>query len=859
MPQKRISVAVLCASLALFGAGCFQNQTGTPGPTDTTSVPNANGSASMPGPDLSFKQDTTTLEEAMAYSTASSTFGGSVEYVAPTSTISPAIAADFKTANIAGLKEMQKAYGVTFSAGDLALLQQNKFVVKPITDTSIAPWDEREFSGIYRALSGGDVHTRDLSNAVFYSSDVFLNEYHNLYLELLKEMENKTFYPNVKDISKAFFVSAGEHLKQATSTQDIQTWTKVQEYFAVPYALLSTVQEAPTPEDYMRRDPRGGYFDPSQVDATYAAEDAKADSYDNAATFVHTLGLDASTTAVVLHDVKLVFDATCGVPPCTPPQVFEKEYKDYDEQVQSQFSIDWTQFEPRGAYTDTSVRREYFRALKWYIMVPYFLRSQDLTYDAFAVTQLMAEHPTQLKEYSQLEQAINFMVGSSDDLMPVDYIQAIGTSDPIAYLVNAHNPQIKDVIVQNGIYDEKDTEAKTLDTKGMRFFSGKYIIDAYWMGQLSQGDEPPKPGYPAKLPPRATSLEVMNLLGSDYAKSQLSKFDFYTPKYAAAIDKALADLNAENAKMTAGDWMKNVYTSWLWTIKSLFSWTQEHQKQLPRFMQGIAWAAKTLQTASASWTELRHDTILYAKQPFSGAEMGGGGAPCDLRAIPEPPKGYIEPNPELYARLSYLAKRTEAGLQEQGFALNNMPQLQAYIDLMDTVQAYTNKELANAKLQEKITASVCDHTDWNPGDKGTRYSIESGDSDWEALRALTGSISAAEPGTPDAVSTKDKRAAIVADVMAGGDKNNPTQIVYEGEGVPYIVFTAVSDVNGKRLTVGAISSQYEFSELFGGPRKTDEEWQKNFYQGTDVPFAYTSSTSWPAVNPWYAPIFGGAR
>jgi len=38
-----------------------------------------------------------------------------------------------------------------------------------------------------------------------------------------------------------------------------------------------------------------------------------------------------------------------------------------------------------------------------------------------------------------------------------------------------------------------------------------------------------------------------------------------------------------------------------------------------------------------SWTELKHDTILYAKQVM--AEMGGGGPQT-------PPHGYVEPNPK---------------------------------------------------------------------------------------------------------------------------------------------------------------------------------------------------------------------
>ena len=42
----------------------------------------------------------------------------------------------------------------------------------------------------------------------------------------------------------------------------------------------------------------------------------------------------------------------------------------------------------------------------------------------------------------------------------------------------------------------------------------------------------------------------------------------------------------------------------------------------PSFMTNSAWTRKDLNTILGSWTELKHDTLLYAKQVM--AEMGGG-------------------------------------------------------------------------------------------------------------------------------------------------------------------------------------------------------------------------------------------
>lgn len=91
--------------------------------------------------------------------------------------------------------------------------------------------------------------------------------------------------------------------------------------------------------------------------------------------------------------------------------------------------------------------------------------------------------------------------------------------------------------------------------------------------------------------------------------------------------------------------MQNLYWSWLYSFEPLL---QPKGPEYPAFMQTAAWTRKDIHTALGSWTEPKHDTILYAKQAM--AEMGGG-------PLPEPPHGWVEPNPEAYARLLALENR----------------------------------------------------------------------------------------------------------------------------------------------------------------------------------------------------------
>ncbi len=799
---------------------------------------------------------------------ASSTFGESVKYQTPTTKINPEIAKDFSISSITNISDMENAYGFKFTDAEKKSLTDRKFVMKNVLDTSIRPNSSadngHEMTQMYAQVQGPrDYKNRAPQNTLFYSSDVFLDSFNNIYTETLKEMENKTFSPAMLSLSKTFYEQANKKLLAAKTDADKKEWMKVRNYFVVPYAIFSNAAQPLTLADY--QDASGVMLDPNKVMSDWKAKDVTVDTVETVSAFVKNLKLDTESETVVLTDVKTIFSAEGKA----VPQVFADEYKAYTQQEGIDFEVDFSQFTPRATYTSSSLRREYFRGMKWYIMLPFFLKSPDLTTYAYGISQLMAENKSALSDYNKLEAAINFLVGTSDDLAPADYLAALQsakgssnqTETAFTYLVKAHDPKIKDLGAGYASVGTEQTDDVRLKTKGMRFFSGKFIVDSYWTGYLTQGDEALRPGYTQKLPPMASSLEVMTLLGSEYAESQIPKLDFYSVNNKLAIEKALGELGTQTDAYTQSDWQKNVYTTWMWTIQSLFGWQKTNHDVLPQFMQSVAWQAKTLQTASAWWTQLRHATILYAKQSF--AEKGGGGPGCDTREVPPPPKAYIEPQQEAFARLSYLAKRMDQGLKDQGYAdLKNIVPLENFIALMDTVQSYVEKELGNSTLNEKVVTV----TGVDPEDETkpcVHHDIE-GTSDWEALRVgLMDGLTSALPVPTEGpiLSAKDKREAIIADVHTGGDSSYPTSILYEGTGVPYVIFIAVNDVNDPRLTVGFTYSQYEFIKEYGGKRLTDEDWQKSFYEGDDTydAYHYTDKSALPKINVWYQTLFDSKK
>ena len=95
-------------------------------------------------------------------------------------------------------------------------------------------------------------------------------------------------------------------------------------------------------------------------------------------------------------------------------------------------------------------------------------------------------------------------------------------------------------------------------------------------------------------------------------------------------------------------WNANLYNLWLASLRALSPWPPA--RRAPLEIAGTeAWGRRTLNTQLASWAELRHDTILYAKQSYTG------GAGCEF------PDALVEPSPEFFARLGGLRGQGHGG------------------------------------------------------------------------------------------------------------------------------------------------------------------------------------------------------
>jgi hypothetical protein len=283
-------------------------------------------------------------------------------------------------------------------------------------------------------------------------------------------------------------------------------------------------------------------------------------------------------------------------------------------------------------------------------------------------------------------------------------------------------------------------------------------------------------GEPRLMP---KGLDVMAALGSDRAWELLDDQKHYV-NYVAQMQK----LWNEVGNITAEEWTKNLYYLWLYSLLPLLS---DPGEGYPMFMQSDSWVDKQLSTALASWTELRHDTILYAKQSYT----------WELTGMPPEVVGYVEPVPRVYARLASLCRMMLTGLDERDLIGDSIRQkLQDLHDFLLSLKEISIKELTGISLN---TTDI--------------HLIKNSGATLEWVSSMPSNVSY--------VSDADDRMAVIADVHT--DTNTQT-VLEEGVGDPMFIYVAVEIEGQVVLTRGGVFSYYEFTQPMSD-RLTDESWQ----------------------------------
>ena len=640
----------------------------------------------------------------------------------------------------------------TFSDAQSALLAQNGFVVTP------ADW--LEFFQVYENARYDEI-------PVFVTTDSIYHVYHLLFDKMLRDLEREHFEPEIRALTAASLQSAIDLRADLQGTQLEEIARRVVAYFAVADALINP-NPAITPPDVA-----------DLVTGELALIQAHA-------------GMGGSP----------IFNQDCPdkcdpCDPMPPPECLD----------QPCLCEDYSQYVPRGHYTRSEQLQRYFRAMMWYGRINMRLQKPDETRMALLITYILRHTDVNGRPaadvWARVYDPTVFIVGKADDLGFHEYgalwdtifgpdapASAIADEAQFATFVEAARqlppPQINSMWVY--IWEDKEQV-----TQGFRFMGQRFVLDAYIFDELTWR-EVGTMDNPRTLP---KALDVMAVLGSDEAHSILDEMGETAYLH---YPEQMVKLQEEVGALQMDSWTQNLYWAWLYSFGPLL---EPKGAQYPAFMQTQAWTRKDLHAALGSWTELKHDTILYAKQ--SMAELGGG-------PPPEPPHGWVEPNPEAYARLLALTRMTRDGLESRGLLTENTDaNLMRLDDLLTFLLNVSQRELAGEPLTN---------------DDYERIKYYGGELEVMTLAA------ADQEGEGRPFFEQEDQAAIVADVATGLDPlTGEGAVLEEGTGYIFDIYVAVPDgAGGLHIAKGGVFSYYEFPWPMAD-RLTDEKWREMLAAG----------------------------
>jgi hypothetical protein len=304
-----------------------------------------------------------------------------------------------------------------------------------------------------------------------------------------------------------------------------------------------------------------------------------------------------------------------------------------------------------------------------------------------------------------------------------------------------------------------------------------------------------------------SGLDVAAFLGSSRAAALAhERWDQYA-FYADQLDAMVAEFNS----FDLDHWSVSLSWTWLYSLKALF---EDVDPGMPAFMRTEAWDNKTLETGLTSWAEMRHDTILYAKQSYTPGSDGDSDSDSDTDADYD--FDYVEPQPEAYSRLGAAARRLGDLASDGNLFQGEAACLSDYLDdlaaLFDRAVEISIKEAEGNELDS-------DDIYWIRGAGNLVNYLEN------SLLESLGLFDEEHEPDPDRLKT-----TIVADVHTFPDRGVVLEV---GSGyLDYVVVLHRLPTGQWGVAVGPAFNYHEFEQSMAD-RLTDEQWREKLQSDPD--------------------------
>lgn len=671
-------------------------------------------------------------------------------------------------------------YNIPLSESALTKLENNGFVV---IENPYNP-SEEDITSMYSALKKDNI-------PIFITTDSVLHLYHIQFDETLRQIEEREFYDTLWNMDLSLLNASLDKYNSAIGEEKEAARRNVA-YFAVALNLLQPKPEQVQPAQ-------------EETENFYYSDD---EPLFPAGTEQYQFEIPEFVKPEVEAELALI-----------------EAHSGFELSPIFKYQEDYSQYVPRGHYTHSEKLQNYFKAFMWHGRISMLLKDELIesenpvkdariqTIQASLISSELKSKPELLKSWDRIYNITAFYVGFSDDLGPYEYMKAMdavfgnGTRDFNETTVKELKSKLAEfggpkiyggtgncVLVPPFTPDQADQCLE--NTSGFRFMGQRFIPDSYifsnlvepYTGKYVGEKESPftlviSQNRPIRGFPRG--LDTMAFLGSERAVYWLDELnDSSYENYSVQYGK----IEYEFSNLSEANWNRNLYWSWLYSLQPLL---KDYGNDYPAFMQTDAWKDKEMSTALASWTELRHDTILYSKQSYT-MEVGSG----DLGEIPPEEKpfvGYVEPVPDFYARLLALTNVTNQGLDSMSILdPTSKARLTSLEGILSRLQLISEKELK----KEELTAD-----------------------DYEFIKNFGEQVK----GTITDVDDKAAKTTIVADVHTD---SNTEKVLEEGVGYVNMVVVAYKLPDGRIVNcAGPVMSHYEFKQPMQD-RLTDEKWRQ---------------------------------
>ncbi len=499
-------------------------------------------------------------------------------------------------------------------------------------------------------------------------------------------------------------------------------------------------------------------------------------------------------------------------------------------------NMDFSQFKPRGHYETKPELRRYFKAMMWCGRTDLRiaggsdatgpLSSERELGSAMVLLDLIRKGGKE-DAWRQFDRCVQTFVGHTDsatfdDLARVAKAAKVKSpadlkadTDLKALTAAVQDSDAGKQDVRGDVYVSPFGSAKATLPRSFTLLGQKFAVDSWVTAKTVYDDILWDNEKVIRRVPSGADVAFAALGNNHLTPTLTDRMETGTHKFRdqknyqhnlAAVRNVLDGLDPKA-------WDETMYMQWLKTLRTLSAPADD---KMPEAMRTRAWGHKQTNTQMASWSQLRHDTILYVKQSYTATAM------CYY------PAGFVEPVVPFWAQMDAMASRSATLLEETPFPDAVKPTqakqvkfLRNFATQMGKLTTVAEKQLNQKELsatEKKVLEDVMQIVHHRVGSGG------------DTRQEFTGWYPALfYRGPADCV----KWDALVADVHTNVPTpihNDPGCVLHQGVGNVDLMVIAIDNGTDRVVYAGPTLSHYEF-EMPGVARKTDGEWKKELVDG----------------------------